>query len=62
MQSTATDRHKPGHMVRLPRPLAERLDIIVQRNLSDRTAEVQRIVREYLEREGLWPPKQRETE
>src|ERR1043166_7209937 len=47
-------------MVRVPAPLATALDILVERNVSDRTEEVKRAVREYLERHHLWPPSELE--
>lgn len=50
------DRHKPGRMVRLKEQLARQLDILVVRNATNTTQEVQRAVREMLAREGLWPP------
>lgn len=55
-QTKKADRHKPGRMVRLKELLAQRLDVLVDRNATNITQEVQRAVREYLERQGLWPP------
>lgn len=51
------DRHKPRALVGIPGALIEVIDALVARHLTDRTAEVVRLVREGLEREGLWPPK-----
>ncbi len=52
----STDRHKPSRMVRLKESLARRLDSLVERNATSLAQEVNRAVRELLEREGLWPP------
>lgn len=49
------DRHKPSRMVRVREALADQLDELVGRNASDFTEEVNRAVRELLQREGLWP-------
>lgn len=56
-KKAASDRHKPSRMVRIRKSLAEQIDAIVEKNASDFTEEVNRAVREYLERAGQWPPK-----
>jgi hypothetical protein len=43
-------------MIRLRQEMWDQLDTLVDRNGSDRTEEIRRAVREYLTREGLWPP------
>jgi hypothetical protein len=50
------DRHKPRRMIGLPERLAVQLDKLAERNASRMTQEVIRAVREYLERNNLWPP------
>lgn len=50
------DPHKPARMVRVKAVLAEQLDIVASRNATDFSDEVNRAVRELLERAGLWPP------
>lgn len=52
----AADRHKPTRMVRIPEVLAEQLDSLAKRKVTNVTQEVIRAVREMLERESLWPP------
>lgn len=49
------DRHKPSRMVRVREALAEVLDRLAEQNASDITEEVNRAVREMLQREGWWP-------
>lgn len=56
-RSSRLDRHKASVMVRLPRVLADLLEQLQERNVTDRGDEVVRAVREYLERNGLWPPR-----
>ncbi len=51
-----TDRHKPSRMTRIRGRLADQLQKLVDRNETDFTSEVNRAVRELLEREQLWPP------
>lgn len=53
----AGDRHKDSHPVRVRRVLADQLKILAERNVTTVPDEVNRAVRELLEREGLWPPK-----
>lgn len=50
------DRHKPTRMVRIPEVLAQQLDALAERKVTNVTQETVRAVREMLEREGLWPP------
>jgi hypothetical protein len=50
------DRHKPRRMIGLPEPLAAQLEVLAKRKLTRISAEAVRIIREALEREGLWPP------
>lgn len=50
------DQHKPSRMVRIRERLAAQLDLIARRNETSVTDEVNRAVRELLQREGLWPP------
>jgi hypothetical protein len=54
------DRHKPSRMVRIKERLARQLDHLVERNESSVTSEVNRALRELLEREKLWPPSEEE--
>ncbi|MFO0880711.1 MAG: hypothetical protein U0840_25545 [Gemmataceae bacterium] len=49
-------RVTPKRMVRVHETLCELLEGVANRRLTDLTAEVERAVRELLEREGLWPP------
>jgi hypothetical protein len=51
-----TDRHKPSRQVRLKKVLADRLEVLADRNATSVPDEVNRAVRELLQREGLWPP------
>lgn len=53
------DRHKPARLTRVKETLAKKLDLLAERRATDFTAEVNRAVRELLEREGLWPPPSR---
>jgi hypothetical protein len=50
------DRHKPSRMMRISERLAELLDGLAERNVSSAPAEANRLIREGLERMGLWPP------
>jgi hypothetical protein len=50
------DRHLPRRMIGLPEPLAAQLEVLAKRKLTRISAEAVRIIREALEREGLWPP------
>lgn len=49
-------RVTPKRMVRVHETLAQLLEKVADRRLTDLTAEVERACRELLEREGLWPP------
>jgi len=53
--ASSTDRHKPARMVRVRQQLADQLEILADRRATDITEEVNRAVRELLERENLWP-------
>ncbi len=52
---TGNDRHKPHRMVRLRERLAAILDKLAEQNATSVTEEMNRAVREMLQREGLWP-------
>ena len=54
----STDRHKPSRMVRLKERLAVQLELVAAENATSLTEEVNRAVRELLQRAGLWPPKE----
>jgi hypothetical protein len=47
-------------MVRVPERLAGLLEVLAARNVTNLTQEVVRAVREYLERNQLWPPPRKE--
>ena len=49
------DRHKPSKQYRVKKQLARLLDRLAERRASSGPEEVNRAVRELLEREGLWP-------
>lgn len=51
------DRHKPSRMLRVRGPLAEVIQAIANENASDFTEEGNRILREWLEKAGLWKNK-----
>ena len=53
---SATDRHKPSRLVRVREKLAVQHELLAERRATDVTEEVNRAVRELLEREELWPP------
>jgi hypothetical protein len=55
-KTPAQDRHKPSRMARVRDSLAKKLDDLADRNATDFTEELNRAVRELLQREGLWPP------
>lgn len=55
----APENRKPATMVRIRGPLYALAKELAQKRLTDATDEVNRGVRELLEREGLWPPKDR---
>jgi hypothetical protein len=49
---------KPPVIIRLHEDLRKGLDALAARNASTVTSEIRIAIREYLEAEGLWPPKQ----
>lgn len=52
-----TDRHKKKPLqMRLHDQLRAQLELLVERNASNLTAEITIAIRERLTREGLWPP------
>ncbi len=51
---------RPGRMVRIRQKLVESLERVIDRRASDLTEEVNRAVREMLERENLWPPESKD--
>lgn len=55
-EERSKDRHKPHRMGRVRGRLSRQLELLCERNQTDFTEEVNRAVREMLEREGLWPP------
>lgn len=50
------DRHKPGRQVRIRQALVVQVDKLAERNATTPPEEVNRLIREGLERAGLWPP------
>jgi hypothetical protein len=52
---TIPEQRKPTRWARIRLTLAKQIDIIVAQNATDFTEEVNRAVREYLERNGKWP-------
>lgn len=50
------DRHKASKPTRIRPRLAQQLEDLAERRETDVTTEVNRAVREMLEREHLWPP------
>jgi hypothetical protein len=50
------DRHKPAKYIRVKERLAAQLAVLAEIRATDVTEEVNRAVRELLEREKLWPP------
>jgi hypothetical protein len=50
------DRHRPSRMMRISERLAEVLDDLGERNATSAPSEANRLIREGLERAGLWPP------
>jgi hypothetical protein len=56
------DRHKPSRMVRLPERMARALEEFAKGRENTLADEVRTAVREYLERNGMWPPKQEDAE
>jgi hypothetical protein len=59
-KKAASDRHKPGRMVRVPEVLARQLDLLAEKNVTNPTQETIRAIREMLAREGLWPIKNKD--
>lgn len=51
------DRHKPSRMVRIPERMALALEELAETRENTLTDEVRTAVREYLERNDLWPKK-----
>lgn len=51
------DRHKPHRMLRVRQAFADAIQALADRNSSDFTEEGNRMIREWLEKEGLWPPR-----
>lgn len=49
------DRHKPSKQSRVRKSLVAPLEELAERNATSFPEEVNRAVREYLERNGLWP-------
>ena len=49
---------RKARQMRVRGPLAAGLDVLAQRRATDSTEELNRAVRELLEREGLWPPRE----
>lgn len=49
------EQRKPTRWARIRLTIAKQVDVLVEKNSSDFTEEVNRAVREYLERQGLWP-------
>ncbi len=49
------DRHKPSRAVRVRSVYLRSLDALAERNGTTGPEEVNRALRELLEREGLWP-------
>lgn len=55
-KKAAGDRHKPGRHVRVRAVYLPALDALATRNGTTPPEEVNRALREALERAGLWPP------
>lgn len=56
MADRKNDRHKPSRMMRIAERLAEVLDELAERNATTAPAEANRLIREGLEKLGMWPP------
>lgn len=56
-KSKSEDRHKPSRMVRIPERMAVALEEFAESRENTLTDEVRTAIREYLERNDLWPPK-----
>jgi len=59
-RKTTVDRHKPSRQIRLNLRLSVQVEKLADRNATSVTQEVNRAVRELLEREKLWPPSREE--
>jgi predicted transcriptional regulator len=57
MSQKKPDRHKPGSLVRVRKALIDQVDKLAERDAATRPEIVNRAVKEYLEREKMWPPK-----
>lgn len=55
MPKNGKDRHRPGRQIRIRTALAKQLDKLALRNATTTTHEVNRAIRELLERLNLWP-------
>lgn len=53
------DRHRPGRQIRIRAALAKQLDILASRNETTVSYEVNRAIRELIERHNLWPTLER---
>lgn len=51
------DTHKPSRLVRVKAVLIDPLETLAEHKATSVPDEVNRAVRELLEREGLWPPR-----
>ena len=51
----SADRHAGSWPVRIPLELAAVLDALGKRNATNAATEARRLIREGLERQGLWP-------
>ena len=51
----STDRHKPSRMTRIPEKMAVQLEKMAEHKSTSLVDEVKQAVREYLERNNLWP-------
>lgn len=49
----------PARLLRLHPVMWDQLDSLVELNKSNATEEIRRAIREYLERNNLWPPSTR---
>lgn len=55
------DRHKPSRMTRVPERMAKLLEKLASQKETNLVSEVKQAVREYLERQGMWPPPTKST-
>jgi len=51
----AGDRHKPSRMTRIPERMAAQLEKLAEHKSTSLVDEVKQAIREYLERQNLWP-------